>query len=91
MIPKTRAECIDGPRPCPYTTCKHNMKPTASGETCVLDFAARGGMPPGEIAYELRTSRQAIEQTARRAYIKVLHAAKQAGVDMRDFLDLLHR
>ena len=23
--PRTRAECIDGPRPCPYVACKHHL------------------------------------------------------------------
>ena len=23
--PKTRAECIDGPRPCPFVSCKHHL------------------------------------------------------------------
>ncbi|WP_245677718.1 sigma factor-like helix-turn-helix DNA-binding protein [Chondromyces crocatus] len=23
--PRTRAECVDGPRPCPYVSCKHHL------------------------------------------------------------------
>ncbi len=23
--PQTRAECVNGPRPCPYVSCKHNL------------------------------------------------------------------
>ena len=23
--PKTRSECVDGPRPCPYVSCKHHL------------------------------------------------------------------
>ncbi len=23
--PKTRADCVDGPRPCPYVSCKHHL------------------------------------------------------------------
>lgn len=25
QLPMTRADCVDGPRPCPYVSCKHNM------------------------------------------------------------------
>ena len=26
MKPKTRADCINGPRPCPYATCRHHLQ-----------------------------------------------------------------
>lgn len=32
--PRTRAECIDGPRPCPYVSCQHHL---------YLDVSARTG------------------------------------------------
>ena len=32
--PKTRAECVDGPRPCPYVSCQHHL---------YLDVSARTG------------------------------------------------
>src|SRR5262245_21047824 len=32
--PRTRAECIDGPRPCPYVSCQHHL---------FLDVSARTG------------------------------------------------
>jgi len=32
--PSTRAECVDGPRPCPYVSCKHHL---------FLDVSARTG------------------------------------------------
>ena len=32
--PKTRAECVEGPRPCPYVSCKHHL---------FLDVSARTG------------------------------------------------
>ena len=32
--PKTRAECVDGPRPCPYVSCQHHL---------FLDVSARTG------------------------------------------------
>src|SRR5581483_2633770 len=32
--PRTRAECVDGPRPCPYVSCQHHL---------FLDVSARTG------------------------------------------------
>ncbi len=31
--PKTRGECVDGPRPCPFASCRHNL---------YLDVSAKG-------------------------------------------------
>ncbi len=31
--PKTRAQCIDGPRPCPYVSCKHHLFLDISSKT----------------------------------------------------------
>ena len=32
-LPLTRAECQDGPRPCPYTSCKHHLYLDVNPET----------------------------------------------------------
>lgn len=37
--PRTRADCINGPRPCPWTTCRHHLE--SADESCALDVAAR--------------------------------------------------
>lgn len=31
--PRTRAECVDGPRPCPYVSCKHHLYIDVSPKT----------------------------------------------------------
>jgi len=31
--PRTRAECVDGPRPCPYISCKHHLYVDVSPRT----------------------------------------------------------
>jgi hypothetical protein len=31
--PRTRAECVDAPRPCPYVSCKHNLYLDVTPET----------------------------------------------------------
>lgn len=57
LRPKTRADCIDGPRPCPWVSCKYNLQidvrsngrytePTVviregCTESCVLDVVDR--------------------------------------------------
>src|SRR5690606_41374644 len=51
-LPTTRAECIDGPRPCPHVTSRYHIWPDAKKgtrleamrETCALDVAERGGV-----------------------------------------------
>lgn len=38
--PRTRGECIDGPRPCPWVSCRYHLEHPA--ESCALDVADRG-------------------------------------------------
>jgi hypothetical protein len=33
LRPKTRAECVDGPRPCPWVSCKHHLALDINEET----------------------------------------------------------
>jgi len=51
--PRTRGECVDGPRPCPWVSCRHHLalevrglrvvhRSATMGETCSLDIADRG-------------------------------------------------
>jgi len=35
MRPKTRGECVDGPRPCPWVSCRHHL---------AIDVNPRGGI-----------------------------------------------
>jgi hypothetical protein len=73
MIPKTRSECENGPRPCPYTTCKHHLLreyPNAK-ETCTLDVAARGEMSNNAIAELLGIQRRGVDTTLIRAVHKL--------------------
>lgn len=70
MIPKTRGDCVNGIRPCPYKKCKHFIN-TVTGETCTLDYADRGGMNAREVAEELGISRQMVELIEKRAIEKL--------------------
>jgi len=55
--PRTRGDCVDGPRPCPWVGCRHHLyleargntialnfegEPDEMSETCSLDVAGRG-------------------------------------------------
>lgn len=57
--PRTRAECCDGPRPCPWVACRYHLAldvtptgtiviahddPTQMEVTCALDVAEAGGV-----------------------------------------------
>src|SRR5512146_49766 len=47
--PRVRAECVNGPRPCPWTSCRHHLGDDAR-ESCALDVADRGGLDVRAIA-----------------------------------------
>lgn len=67
-LPLLRAECEDGPRPCPHVTCRHHLvteygdEADPNGPTCSLDEAERGGMTLEEIGDMLGVTRERIRQ-----------------------------
>jgi sigma-70-like protein len=85
MRPRTREDCRDGVRPCPWS-CRHNLayEITAVGSiklhaiaegalACALDAAERGGMTLEETAQALGVTRERARQIEVRALLK-LHA-----------------
>ena len=36
--PKTRADCVDGPRPCPYISCAHHLYLDVNNESGAIKF-----------------------------------------------------
>jgi hypothetical protein len=58
--PRTRADCIDGPRPCPWLECRHNLL----DQSCVLDLVAEhpDGMTLEEIGARLRLTREGVRK-----------------------------
>lgn len=58
--PRTRADCEQGPRPCPWTRCRHALP----GGACALDFAAEygGEVSAADVAAALQVSRQRVLQ-----------------------------
>lgn len=60
-FPRTRGECVGGPRPCPWARCRHTLLVDVhpitgqviernASESCSLDVADRGGVEPAELA-----------------------------------------
>lgn len=76
--PRTRADCADGPRPCPWAGCKYHLYLDVSPDTgsikihfaeleemdpsCALDLADRGGMTLEEIAEIMGITRERVRQ-----------------------------
>lgn len=69
MFPKTRAECVDGPRPCPYTKCRYYMEGRSS---CALDVADKGPISLEDIAAESGYSFRQVRQDYHSAIRKLL-------------------
>ncbi len=69
MIPKTRGDCIDGPRPCPYETCKYHLGRDTE-PTCTLDVADQGGVSNRTIAKILEVSPQHVDKIVEGALAK---------------------
>ncbi len=77
LMPLTRGECVDGPRPCKWTHCRYSLASnmTRNGleihwrpedhperESCALDVADRGGVDQIEVARALGVSRETVRQ-----------------------------
>lgn len=76
--PRTRGECEDGPRPCPWVSCRHHLylevndrtvKINFPGleieelvETCALDVADRGGLSLEDVGPLINVTRERIRQ-----------------------------
>ncbi len=83
-FPVTRADCLDGPRPCPHAQCRHYL--SVSTRSCVLDLVSeRGELTMEETAKEMGLSLRRIQQ--------IEHAAigKLRAVDHLRDLDTIRR
>lgn len=83
--PKTRGDCVDGPRPCPWVGCRYNLAVdvTKSGnltlnfpdrdapESCALDVAERGAVSGEGLGLLLNISRERVRQLLSQAIHKL--------------------
>jgi hypothetical protein len=75
--PPTRGDCQDGPRPCPYLTCRHHLGDGAK-ESCALDVADRGETERRDVAALLGVSQQRVAQIERQAMARLLKVHGEA-------------
>ncbi len=96
-FPKTRGECVDGPRPCIFARCRHHLHVdlTAANppsllvnedreDTCSLDVADRAGpngMTTEEVATVMRFTRARAQQIEAKALKHALRIAKRMGIE----------
>ena len=85
--PRVRAECVDGPRPCPWVSCRHHLalEVTPGGglmevlqlepgvQSCSLDVAEDGGHTLEGVADLLRVTRERVRQIEAVALSKLKH------------------
>ena len=82
-LPLVRAECENGPRPCPHERCRHHLdSPFAS---CSLDVAERGPVSTRELAKVLGVTKTRIEQIERSAIEKATRKNKISRFDLGGF------
>lgn len=76
--PRTRGECADVPRPCPWRTCEYNLRESAlrgggvvtnddPDLSCVLDVADRGGVQLEVVSNAIGLTRERIRQIEEKA------------------------
>jgi hypothetical protein len=78
--PRVRGDCENGPRPCPFTTCRHHLG-EGLAESCALDVADRGGLEQADLARLLRVSRNRVYQVESAALEKLRAAGPVLGIE----------
>ena len=92
--PKTREDCRDMPRPCPWAGCRHHLaiNVTETGTlqvmsnwddgrpTCSLDEAERGGMILEDLGDVFHVTRERVRQIE----LVALHEIRRRGVDLEE-------
>lgn len=91
--PKTRGECRDVPRPCPWTRCVHHLdverKRRSSDperETCALDVAEDMGQTLVQIGAILGVSRERARQLESEALAHLGRNARRMGIELPEIL-----
>lgn len=99
LRPKTRGDCKDGPRPCPWVGCRYHMylevtedgglrfstwlQPEEMTESCVLDIADRGELEAVSVARVLGSCRQRIEQIEKKAVEHFQRSVRRMKAEIR--------
>ncbi len=102
-MPKTRAECNYGHRPCPYVRCRYNLylevKPNGSlqenwkfapnemRESCALDISEKGEHTLDQVGEYLNLTRERVRQLQRDALEKL----RESGLDFAAYLEELSK
>lgn len=98
--PKTRAERVDGPRPCPFASCRHHLlleisrktgfirfqaeEPEQLVDTCSLDVADRGGLLRKDVARQLGVSSEQVRRIEEAALRKLGRTRSRELLPMLD-------
>jgi hypothetical protein len=90
--PRTRADCAEGPRPCPFVSCKYHLFIDVSAKTGAiklnfpaLDVADRGGTTLEDVGAIMNLTRERIRQLEVKALAK-LNAVDEM-LSLRDYID----
>lgn len=93
--PRTRAECVGGPRPCPWLSCRQHLyaevnnkgrlrvindEPESWGETCALDVADYGPCTHEEVGELLGLSRNSVMEVESTALRKLAVVLRNRGI-----------
>ncbi len=93
--PRTRAECVDSERPCPFVSCRYHLAidvDPATGEivaereleglteTCVLDVADRDGASLDVVGAAIGSDRTTLQKTEQRALERLSRRAVARNV-----------
>jgi hypothetical protein len=97
--PRTRSDCADGPRPCPWVGCRyhlysdvkwsgtlvvyHDIDPLELPETCTLDVSGRQQHTLDEVAAVMGVTRERVHQIEEKALAKLELAGVPAFEEMR--------
>lgn len=86
LRPQKRGDCVDGPRPCPWAGCRHNLQLDVSaagtikinfpdlaemGASCALDVASRGGLGLVELGRMMNLTKERVRQIESRGLVKM--------------------
>jgi len=88
--PRTRADCVDGERPCPWVGCRyhlwadvtksgslkiaHDVDPLDLAESCALDVSSEGSHTLEQLADRLNLTKERMRQIEEDALAKLMAA-----------------